>query len=235
MIIDPISPEVAQLYSLLHDYSFDVEAYAMDVVIEHWLQEFDLIWVSHAITEALYQGRYKVVSVEQILRLWQRRGQPLRHFNREFETIILGQSLMFYPEAPQPKENRALLPHQAVVQNNLNPVEAQAAGMEEQSLEGNFPTRLQDESVTHSEEQVSLESARDWMENKSDPAPMDLTHWFQSEMPVPNFQAITHSGGIELLHPEPIRPFVPRREASAMHRRLQAVVKGGQPISTKHL
>ena len=38
--------------------------------------------------EALYQGRYKAISVEQILSIWRRRGKILSHFNREFEAIV---------------------------------------------------------------------------------------------------------------------------------------------------
>jgi hypothetical protein len=41
-----------------------------------------------------------MVSVDYILQLWQRRGAPLRHFNREFESIILGQTLLASPEVP---------------------------------------------------------------------------------------------------------------------------------------
>jgi hypothetical protein len=93
MIDQHISPEVAHISKLLQDYSFDVENYQVEAIVASWLQRFDPTWISHAITEALYQGRYKVVSVHQILQLWQRRGQPIRHFNREFESIILGQSL----------------------------------------------------------------------------------------------------------------------------------------------
>lgn len=45
-------------------------------------------WVRLAVIEAIYQGRYKLVSVEYILQLWQRRGKPICHFNREFEAIV---------------------------------------------------------------------------------------------------------------------------------------------------
>ncbi|MGA1409905.1 MAG: hypothetical protein ACO37W_09240 [Prochlorotrichaceae cyanobacterium] len=45
-------------------------------------------WIRIAVIEALYQGRYKVVSVQQILDIWQRRGRILSHFNREFEAIV---------------------------------------------------------------------------------------------------------------------------------------------------
>lgn len=225
MIANPISPEVAQLYSLVQDYSFDVDAYAMDSVIADWLREFDLIWVSHAITEALYQGRYKIVSIDQILRLWQRRGHPIRHFNREFETIILGQSLFFYPESQKTEENRALLPDGGASKDYFNPVEPEANGIEEQSSEGDCSLGLQYEPTTHSGEKASLEGSINWIENQSVPEPTDLTTWFNSDMPVPNFRSVAPSPITDMPHPEPIRPFVPRQEVSAMHQRLQAVVK----------
>lgn len=91
------SSEATPILQLLSDYSFDVEASGAEAMVTDWLQRFEFVWVSQAITEALYQGRYKMVSVDHILQLWQRRGQPLRHFNREFESIILGQSLSQIP------------------------------------------------------------------------------------------------------------------------------------------
>jgi hypothetical protein len=91
MVRPRTSPEATPILQLLSDYSFDVDAYA-EAMVTGWLQRFEPAWVSQAITEALYQGRYKMVSVDHILQIWQRRGQPLRHFNREFESIILGQS-----------------------------------------------------------------------------------------------------------------------------------------------
>lgn len=91
MVRPPASPETTPILQLLSDYSFDVDTSA-EAMVTGWLQRFEPAWVSQAITEALYQGRYKMVSVDHILQLWQRRGQPLRHFNREFESIILGQS-----------------------------------------------------------------------------------------------------------------------------------------------
>ncbi len=92
MVRPRTSPEAIPILQLLSDYSFDVDACAAEAMVTGWLQQFEPTWVSQAITEALYQGRYKMVSVDHILQIWQRRGQPLRHFNREFESIILGQS-----------------------------------------------------------------------------------------------------------------------------------------------
>lgn len=85
---------IEQVHTLLQQY-FEVGNCEIDRVIAGWLQSMEIAWIHAAIMEALYQGRYKLVSVDQILRLWQRRGNPLRHFNREFESIISGHSTLF--------------------------------------------------------------------------------------------------------------------------------------------
>lgn len=74
--------------ALLVQYSFDLGGYSASEIIHKWLESVQASWVRLAVIEALYQGRYKSVSVEQILALWQRRGQPLCHFNHEFERIV---------------------------------------------------------------------------------------------------------------------------------------------------
>lgn len=74
--------------ALLIRYSFDISGWPVDQLIAHWLDRYQANWVRLAVIEALYQGRYKAVSVEQILAFWQRRGQPLYHFNHEFERLV---------------------------------------------------------------------------------------------------------------------------------------------------
>ena len=78
--------------ALLQHYSFDLAGYSTDHLIAGWQQTYSASWIRTAVIEALYQGRYKAVSVEQILLFWLRRGQPLRHFNHEFECIVCNQS-----------------------------------------------------------------------------------------------------------------------------------------------
>ena len=63
----------------------------MPFVVADWIGCYPLRWILEAVIEALYQGRYKTISVEQILIIWQRRGGPLHHFNGEFERIVCGQ------------------------------------------------------------------------------------------------------------------------------------------------
>ncbi|HEY9620849.1 MAG TPA: hypothetical protein V6C78_10790 [Crinalium sp.] len=73
---------------LLTYYSFDLGGKATEEVVKNWLGEYPSKWVLSAIVEALYQGRYKVSSVEKILSLWRLRGQPTNHFDREFADLV---------------------------------------------------------------------------------------------------------------------------------------------------
>ncbi|WP_199290424.1 hypothetical protein [Leptolyngbya sp. FACHB-36] len=74
--------------NLLCHYSFELGGYTVDELLARWLKRYPDNWVRLASIEALYQGRYKAVSVEQILTFWQRRGQPSYHFNHEFERLV---------------------------------------------------------------------------------------------------------------------------------------------------
>ena len=87
--IERVSEEAS---ALLQHYSFDLAGYSTGQLIASWQQTYAASWIRAAVIEALYQGRYKAVSVEQILAFWLRRGQPLRHFNHEFERIVCNQS-----------------------------------------------------------------------------------------------------------------------------------------------
>jgi hypothetical protein len=95
---EAIAADVAEMMTR---YSFDLGGYTLNRWIEQWLQHYPVVWLPGAVTEALYQGRYKAISVWQILDLWRRRGKPLQHFNREFERMVSGRSLqlLFTPSA----------------------------------------------------------------------------------------------------------------------------------------
>ncbi len=90
----------AEIAMLMARYSFDLGAHSSECWIDQWLQQYPALWMQGAVVEALYQGRYKAVSVWQILDLWQRRGKPLRHFSREFERMVAGRTLplLFTPD-----------------------------------------------------------------------------------------------------------------------------------------
>jgi hypothetical protein len=75
---------------LLHHYSFELAGYPVVQQVAIWLEYYPADWLPLAIIEALHQGRYKAISVEQILNLWERRDHPVYHFNHEFERLICG-------------------------------------------------------------------------------------------------------------------------------------------------
>jgi hypothetical protein len=74
--------------ALLIHYSFDLSGYSANELVNIWQKQFSVDWLHIAVIEALYQGRYKAVSVQQILIMWHRRGQATFHFNMEFERLI---------------------------------------------------------------------------------------------------------------------------------------------------
>ncbi len=74
--------------ALLIHYSFDLSGYSAIELVELWQKQYPGNWLHLAVIEALYQGRYKAISVQQILTCWQRRGQTIFHFNMEFERLI---------------------------------------------------------------------------------------------------------------------------------------------------
>lgn len=92
---------------LLILYSFDLSGYSAFELVDRWQQEYSGSWLHLAVIEALYQGRYKAVSVQQILKLWQRRGQAIFHFNMEFERLICSkfpQNLTSLPPPTLPEQ-----------------------------------------------------------------------------------------------------------------------------------
>lgn len=83
-----IQSAIAQTVALMHYYGFDTQGYTAVEQIAQWLQTYSAIWIRLATIEALYQGRYKTISIEQILIFWTRRSHPAHHFNHEFESLI---------------------------------------------------------------------------------------------------------------------------------------------------
>ncbi|MEH2373917.1 hypothetical protein [Nostoc sp.] len=99
--------------ALLINYSFDLSGYSANELVERWQTQYPLNWLHLAVIEALYQGRYKGVSVQQILVFWQRRDQATYHFNMEFERMICSkfpQSLtsLAAPALPAAQKNPTL-------------------------------------------------------------------------------------------------------------------------------
>jgi hypothetical protein len=92
--------------ALLTHYSFDLGGYKATELVMRWQNQFPFNWLHLAVVEALYQGRYKAISAQQILTIWQRRGQPTFHFNMEFERLICSK----FPESLTALPNAAATP-----------------------------------------------------------------------------------------------------------------------------
>ncbi len=101
--------------ALLTHYSFDLSGHNASELVEGWQKQYPHSWLHLAVIEALYQGRYKAISVQQILTLWQRRGQATFHFNIEFETLICSkfpESLTSVPSPPLLPAKKYIPPQQ---------------------------------------------------------------------------------------------------------------------------
>jgi hypothetical protein len=83
--------------SLLQHYSFDLGGYTIKDLTRAW-SDFKPEWVRQAVIESLFQGRYKAVSVNQILHLWERKGEPNCRYNHEFERLVCGDVAVIYED-----------------------------------------------------------------------------------------------------------------------------------------
>lgn len=111
MLTTPQNTSAELAINLLVHYSFDLNGYSASELVNHWQREYPIDWLHLAVIEALYQGRYKAISVQQILNFWQRRGQVSYHFNMEFERMVCSKfpenltkiSRPVLPTIPQPQ------------------------------------------------------------------------------------------------------------------------------------
>ncbi len=103
--------EAKQAIALIKSFSLELEHYSPESQVLYWLNQYRAAWIRDAVIEAVYQGRYKIISVAHLLDLWKRRGQPVCHFTSGFEQVIsaqLGTPLHLSPSmmshAPKPAE-----------------------------------------------------------------------------------------------------------------------------------
>lgn len=82
------SQEAQQAAALLDGYRFELGNHDAPQWVSLWIESYRPVWVRDAVIEALYQGRYKAFSVRQILELWKKRDQPIRHTTHEFEAAV---------------------------------------------------------------------------------------------------------------------------------------------------
>ncbi|MCS7226281.1 MAG: hypothetical protein NZ821_04735 [Gloeomargarita sp. SKYB31] len=101
---------VAEVVPLLVRYRYESDEVQAAARVEAWAKTYPVEWLRPAVVETLYQARYKSVSVEQVLNLWQRQGRPHPHYSGDFERLVSRPSPTL-PRSPTPRVvQRPLLP-----------------------------------------------------------------------------------------------------------------------------
>lgn len=72
----------------MEHYHFDLDHYQIRELMVKWSKLYPHQWLPLAVIEAIYEGRIKAVSVEQILNFWHKKGEIIKRFNSEFERLI---------------------------------------------------------------------------------------------------------------------------------------------------
>ena len=202
---------------LLAEYSFDLSGFRVGELMAIWQEhlQIEASWIRAAVLEALYQGRYKAFSVEQILQGWKRRGHPVRHFNSEFERVVFGPIdpiISKYAPLTGRRPSELMAPQSTTRQPTLPPttsretVEPPAATPAEMSPE---TTDSVDPSEPNAAEEPNPLTAPSESSLVADSATEPST-----DLPQP----------ASLFHqPEPIQKFIPQLESSEFYHRLQSV------------
>ncbi len=80
--------------ALIVRYGFDLGGQSALALVRSWSCKYDPSFLSLAVVESLHLGRYKAVSIEQVLSSWQRRGEVMPHFSPEFAEMISGPEVL---------------------------------------------------------------------------------------------------------------------------------------------
>jgi hypothetical protein len=80
--------------ALILRYGFDLGEQSALSMVRSWSCKYDPSFLSLAVVESLHLGRYKAVSIEQVLNGWQRRGEPMPHFSDEFADMVSGPGVL---------------------------------------------------------------------------------------------------------------------------------------------
>lgn len=233
--------DLEQACRLLQEYSFDLGGYLAEELVSLWQKhlEAEPSWVRAAVLEALYQGRYKAFSVEQILRLWKRRGHPMRHYNHDFERMVMGPMdpglLVYTPPSP--------LPWSPDGRTNDPPVEAMEGDAPPSGLSPNSDVTAR--VVPEENLAVSVESAGA-LEVSHAPMPRPALDRSPTVAPEENSQNASPAAGVPanhlgfgldmptasgakqadpFSHPAPIQTFEPMTAGSGFYYRLEAIAR----------
>ncbi|MEM9769657.1 MAG: hypothetical protein AAF892_17480 [Cyanobacteria bacterium P01_D01_bin.71] len=223
--------EQAQL--LLKEYSFDLSGFSASQLVAIWQERLgaDPSWIRAAVLEALYLGRYKAFSVEQILQGWKRRDQPVRHFNSEFERVVFGP---IDPAISKYAPMTTLSPSQLMAPQSDDSTAA-AASREGTLKDGKTSTPLTDDPAlpaSKTAEAAAPPEATAAPEAIALPTKLPSLPAETAEPEATGNDCSTEDASqtkASLFNqPEPIQKFTPESKASEFYERLQAVVRKSQ-------
>jgi hypothetical protein len=147
--------------TVIKQYGLDLDGNQVDDVIMTWFQAYDPAWIMKAIVESLYRGRYKVKSVNNILKDWQRRGNPLYQFTPDYEREILQSlpamlALPVTTPPPAPLERKlSVVPPPEIDSSNLKPQESEISQYHDRST---LPTNLSSSQAGETEKLATKQS-----------------------------------------------------------------------------
>jgi hypothetical protein len=200
----------AEVVELIRRYGFDLDGYSVNALVDFWMQQYPALWIRLATIEALYQGRYKTISIEQILNLWQRRTRPVYHFTGEFERMVslrpmLSAANLAASFSSAPPEPKAVQPLDAVPEASQN----------------GYSEPAQTEAIDRATEIAEQENA-DETEPGATWQPLIQAIQGSASLRVVGSDEIRRTIAIE---PPPIDQFTPTLEVSDFYWRLKAVVQ----------
>lgn len=143
------SSPIAHAESLLRHYSFDLGNQSLQDLLEDWQAHYSPKWIRLAVIEALYQGRYKAISVDEILKIWRRRRHPTPHFSGEFERLVGDR----FPRNLLSTEQRKALPRR------LQPDDSAWMNLARQTLERHGkPSKARSNQLAQSSQRLTVSS-----------------------------------------------------------------------------
>ncbi|MGD1854895.1 MAG: hypothetical protein ACFB2W_11665 [Leptolyngbyaceae cyanobacterium] len=223
MAVD-VGREAQQAITLIKSFCLELNSYSPESQVLHWLNHYRAPWIRDAIIEAVYQGRYKLISVDHILSIWQRRGQPVRHFTSGFEQAIASHigSPIHLSTSSLAAPATAAARHRA--DNASQPATASQLGQNESSfsdssdMSGAF---IESFPVAPINTLVEVYQAGQLHRSTQYPSPNSFEHFSSSRFELPNpskrrNQTLTPLRLPVMSAPSPIQPFrpTPRRRLS---------------------
>jgi hypothetical protein len=215
--------------ALLKHYEFELRGYTAEELVHLWVKTYSAYWVRLAVIEALYQGRYKAISVEQILAVWARRGQPLHRFNHEFERLIsrkLPQKLATFQITRSRNRNEQASPDLSL-ELNLPPVTPSFS--DTSTIPAKLEATPQELTPTVQQDIVQLTTipAPEFTEIPSQST--DTSPELETEDNTPHDASLARSE----TNKQPIHQFTPPPDSSGFYLKLKAVAQNQEEVPPK--